>query len=708
MLHRRTSIGTAVCLLASLFISWSDDSVAQGSSGKAPKATSTTASKTDIVADSWRAPAMKKEELVGFMRLSFESALEELQQEKAGRLRADLRRLESRPVAERVSYGTYASSMLEALGFRYEARAYAKWTVLQSPDNPVAVANESALTCYAPSLRLATEIAPGSPIVYTNMGSCAMAARQWEIAKAAYEHALTLDPNHRNALIGLGRWYFRIRDLNRAFEYFVKAKGVHIQRDYEKRDVKGKVFPPPQLLVPEYNRFGVVGNSSASAAGGGTAHVTDVKMQLPSLPFWNTQNAFLVSGQKRKALGEFYGRKVGQFLRDSVKQLDSRPLEKIRKLRQDFAAMPQAQRDELTIRQALTLTWDDTAILRAIDLNNAWAKQRLAEADAEYSRSLEREKAVNRQFYDLLKTRQALQKGGCRNTGLPGGKECLERTRDAAITTCKAAMPLAYQSFAIWRDAYQKWYQTVRPILEELYRVQGLWIRQIADPTFWQMQVKGRDVMVFSPLSSKMTEEKFRRMSISTKYAGVFASPDGRCPDEPPPKVEDVEEPAIPETNEPKSDCPIPPDKPWNIPPFSLPGLELPFSAKLSCTEVEVSLKAGYNSGEIAEAAGVLSVTHRFGTDQSTTVFVGVQANLNFGVPAATMGVGAEAGTAFTFDKQGQLQDYGLRAGVNETASLPLNLATATAGATAAIEKGAPASITGSGESSGVLNPFNP
>jgi tetratricopeptide (TPR) repeat protein len=688
MLHRRTSISTALGLLASVFLSWSGDSAAK----------STTSPKTDIIADSWRAPTMRKDEFVGFMRVSFESALKELPQEKAARLRATLGRLEKRPVAERVSYGTYMSSMLEALGFGYEARAYAKWTVLQSPNNPVAVANESALTCYPPTLRLATEVASGSPVVYTNLGSCAMTAHQWEIAKTAYEHALKLDPNHRNALIGLGRWYFRVRDLDRAFEYFVKAKGVHLERDYEKRDAKGKVFPPPQLLEPEYNRFGV---------GSPTARVTNAKMQLPPLPSWKTQNAFLVSGKKRKALGDYYGRKVGQFLRDSAKLIESRPLDKIRKQRQELEAMTQAQRDELAIRQALTLTWDDTAILRAIDLNNAWAAKRLAEADAEFTRSLEREKSINQQFNDVLKTRQALQNGGCRNTGASGGKECLERTRDAALTTCKAAMPLAYQSFALWRDAYQKWYQTVRPVLEELYRVQGLWIRQIASPTLWQMQVKARDVMVFSPLSSKMTEEKFRRLSITTKYAGAFASPDGRCPNEPPPKMEDAEEPTLPETSEPASDCPIPPGKPWNIPPFSLPGLELPFSAKLSCTEVEVALKAGYSSGDIAEAAGVLSVTHRFGTDQSTTVFVGVQGNLNFGVPVATVGVGAEAGTAFTFDKQGQLQDYGLRVGVNENASLPLNLATVTAGTTAAIEKSAPASITSSGESGGLFDPFS-
>lgn len=711
MLHRGTRIGTA-CLLATLATVGPGAAMARGKPGKPRKATRETAPKTDIVAESWRAPAMAKDDIAGFMRLSFESALRELQPEKVARLRADLSRLEGRPVAERLTYGTHASAMLEALGFRNEAAAYARWTVLQSPDSPVALANEAALSCYAPTLRLVVELAPRNPIVHTNMGSCAMVARQWEIAKAAYEQALALDPHHRNALLGLGRWYMRARELDRAFEYFVKANGVHVQREYAKRDSKGKLFPPPRLLEPEYNRFGVARSSSAASTGG-TAHVTDVKMQLPPLPAWSTSNAFLGSAKKRKKLADFYDRKVGQFLRESMKHIESRPLEKIRKLREEMSAMPPAQREELSIRQALTPAWDDSAVIRAIELNDAWAKKRLDEADEEYSRSLEEEKALRGQIDRLLETRRAALSDACRNESLAGAKDCLERTREATITACKGMMQLQHRSFAIWRDAYHKWYRTAKPVLEELYRVQGLWIRQIANPTIWRMQVKAREVTVFSRLMAKMMEEKFRAMSIVTSYAGAFASPDGRCPEEPAPKVEETGEPAIPETSEPESDCPIPPGKPWIIPPLSIPGLALPFSAKLSCTEVEVSVKVGYSSGEpwekkIAEAAGVLSVTHRFGTDQSTTVFVGVQGSLSFGVPVATVGVGAEAGTAFTFDKQGQLQDYGLRAGVTETASVPLDLVTATAGATAVIEKGAPANIIGSGETGGIFDPFGP
>lgn len=101
-----------------------------------------------------------------------------------------------------------------------------------------------------------------------------------------------------------------------------------------------------------------------------------------------------------------------------------------------------------------------------------------------------------------------------------------------------------------------------------------------------------------------------------------------------------------------------------------------------------------------AGAAAVLSVTHNFGTDKSTTLFLGVQGSLTMdvagGVPivgAGSLGVSTQLGVAVTFDRNGQPTGAEGRFNFDDTAKAAggwLGELSEGMAATAVLEKGPP------------------
>ena len=611
----------------------------------------------------------------------------DMEPDKAQQLKAELADLERRlpDKLDRVSYGTMMAGFLEGLGFTGPAKVYNDWAVLQVPESRAAIANVGALNCYPPILKLAIELDPQNVVPQVNLASCAMSAEKWDVAKAALDKALALDPNHRPALIAMGQWYLHVPDLQAAIPYFVKANGLVGQKFVDElKDEKGNPPPPTKPIEPPPdNRFG--GGPVPAEDEGGTARVTNNKLELPPLPKWGSPDAFILSRDARKKLGAFYGERMGAGLKLAVDVLKDNPLAKMNADMQRLRSLPPEEQNAALVELSLKPKWDDGAITRGLSLNYAWASEKLRVADQEFAKATEAYKKIGDQLGQIAEARNKRLEADCPPNMSPSQlTPCFERTRASVINSCKQSMTLNAKFFTTYRDAYARWYDQVKPVLEELYRVQGLWIRQISDPLQWNVAVTVRDQYVFQPLAMRMLEEDTMRLALAGIGMAAFGRSAELCPKEPPPELGTPEEPKVPEPGKPEQKCPLPKNG-LKIPPFDLPGLKVPFSFTVWCKEAEFKMSTGIGKG----ASAVLSVKHRFGTTKATTVYVGVEAGLTKTVSNVDVGVKGELGVSVTF-KNGQVIDVGGKAGVSESISLPDGVARGSMGVTATIEKGAP------------------
>jgi tetratricopeptide (TPR) repeat protein len=557
--------------------------------------------------------------------------------------------------------------------------------VLQDPESKVAIANVGALNCYPPILKLAIELDPKNVVPLVNLASCAMSAEKWDAAKAALDQALALDPNHRPALIAMGQWYLHLADLQSAIPYFVKANGLTGQKVLDElKDGKGNPQPPSKPIEPPPdNRFG--GGPTPPEDEGGTARITKNKLELPPLPKWGSPDAFILSGDSRKKLAAFYSEKMGAGLQLAVEVLKDNPLKKMNAEMDRIRSLSPEEQNAAMVEMSLKPKWDDGAISRGLSLNYAWASEKLREADDEFAKATQAYKKIGEQLGQIAETRNKKLQADCpENMGAEQLKACFERTRANVVSSCKQSMVLNAKFFTTYRDAYARWYDQVKPVLEELYRVQGLWIRQISDPMLWNVSVKVRDQYVFQPLAVRMMEEDTMRLALAAVGMSAFGRSAELCPKEPPQDVEKPEEPNVPDLGPPEQKCPLPKNG-LKIPPFDVPGLKVPFSFTVWCKEAEFKLSTGLGKA----ASAVLSVKHRFGTDKTTTVYLGVEAGLSKTTRGLDVGVKGEVGVSVTF-KNGQVLDVGGKAGVSESISLPDGVARGSMGVTATIEKGAP------------------
>lgn len=644
--------------------------------------------------DVFAEPTMTKEALLQFLPREADDVFKDLGPVKARALKDDLAALE-RALADpqdRLAYATLLAGLLEGLGYNDVAKVYNGWAVQQVPASTSAIINVGALNCYPPIIRLGMELEPKSPVPHVNLASCALSLQRWDVAKAEYEKALALDPNHRPALIGLGQWWLHVPDLGKAIPYFVKANGLMGQRFVdEAKDEKGKPAPPSKPVEPDGNsRFGG-GPQGEGADEGGTARVTNNRLSLPPLPTWGTPDAFIFSGKSRKALSRFYGDKMGGGLKFALQTLKDNPLAKLRAEQKRLEGLSKEEQDAAAVEASFKLRWDDSAPARGIGLNYAWAGKKLDDANDAFEQAVREYKRIGQQLTEVAEARNKRFESLCPATMAPEQLvQCIKGAQTAMIDSCKQSMVLNAKLFTTYRDAYQRWYATVRPVLEELYRVQGLWIRQIADEQLWQTQVTMLDTFVFTPLAVKMMEEDTMRLVVAGVGLSAFGKSAEVCPKEPPPAREEEKAAEPPDVPNPDKKCPLPKSG-LKIPPFDLPGLKIPFSFTVWCKEAEFKLSTGISKGANGGASAVLSVRHRFGTDKSTTVYVGVEAGLKKEGPLATeVGVKGELGASFTFSKTGQLQEVGGKAGISESVSLPEGAARGSAGVTATIEKGAP------------------
>lgn len=638
--------------------------------------------------DPWAQPAMTKDALLQFIPRELDGIYKRMDPAKARELKALLAEVERQvqsPI-DRVSYGTLNAAFLEGLGFSDEAKIHNGWAALQNPDSNVALANVGALNCYPPILKLAMELDPKSPVPPTNLASCAMSLEKWDIAKAAYEKALSLDPNHKPALIGMGQWYLHVPDLERAIPYFVKANGLVAQKFLDTvKDEKGKPPPPAKPIEPgPDNRFG---GGAQPEEDVGSAHVTKNKLELPPLPRWGSPDAFIAAGSSRNKLAAFYGEKMSAGLKAAIDALKSDPLAKLKAERKRLQSLSPEEQNAAGVELSLKPKWDDSAVSRALQLNYAWADEKLRKADDAFAKAQDAYKKIGEQLAEVAEARNKKLAAVCPPD--MGSWEqidaCRKGAESAFIESCKLSMTLNGKFFVTYRDAYARWYDEVKPVLEELYRVQGLWIRQISDPSLWDVAVKARDTNVFSPLSMRMVEENTMRLALAGVGMAAFGRSAEVCPKQPPPQSELAEEPEIPDVGKPEQKCPLPKNG-LKIPPFDVPGIKVPFSFTVWCKEAEFKM----STGVAKNAAAVLSVKHRFGTDKSTTVYVGVEGSLKKTGPGGVdVGVKGELGASVTF-KNGQVVDVGGTAGVSESISLPEGVGRASAGVTATIEKGAP------------------
>lgn len=664
-----------------------------GSKTKASKA-KPAAKRPLVEVDYFAEPAMTKEALLGFIPREMEQLLGDMEPTKAKQLKDELAAMERTipdPV-DRVSVGTMTSGLLEGLQFHEVAQVYNDWAVLQDPDSLVAIANVGALNCFPPILKLAIELDPKNPLPQVNLGSCAMAVQRWDVAKEAYEKALLLSPDHKPALIGLGQWWLHVPDLKQAMTYFVKANGVVFQKAVDQlKGPDGKYPPPANPIEPTDNRFG---GGPASAAGGeadvGSAHVTKNKLELPPLPHWSGPDAFIASGQGRKKLAAFYGEHMASGIKYAADLLKDNPLKKLRAEQERLQSLSPTEQDAEMVEWSMHPKWDDSGPSRAIMLNYAWAEEQLKKPDEDFAKATEQYQKIGKQLGDVAEARNQKMRALC-----PDGMSqsqlvaCIKGTQDAMVESCKLSMTLNAKFFTTYRDAYARWYADTKPVLETLYRVQGEWIRQIGDPFAWQAAVVARDTFVFSPLAARMMEEDMMRLALAGVGVASFGRSAEVCPKQPPQDVEKDEPPEVPDLGKPEQDCPLPKNG-LKIPPFDIPGVKVPFSATVWCKEAEVKFTSGISGGGAASAGAVLSVRHRFGTDKSTTVYLGVEGGLKKSGPAGTeVGVKGEVGMSVTF-RDGQLVDVGGKAGVSESFSLPGGVAKGSVGATAAIERGAP------------------
>lgn len=644
------------------------------------------------VVDVFSEPAMTKEALLQFLPREMEQRFRDMEPAKAKQLEDDLATLERTipdPV-DRVAVGTLTSGFLEGLEFHEVAQVYNDWAVLQQPDSIVAIANVGALNCYPPILKLAIELDPKNPVPQVNLGSCAMTLQRWDVAKAAFEAALVLSPDHKPALIGMGQWWLHVPDLGQAMPYFVKANGVVFQKAMDElKGPDGKPPPPSNPIEPTDNRYGG-GPASGGEGDVGSAHVTKNKLELPPLPHWSGPDAFIAAGQGRKKLASFYGERMALGLKFAANVLKDNPLKKLREEQARLESLTPEERDAEMVEWSLRPKWDDSGPGRALALNYEWANEKLKKPDEDFAKATDEYKRIGQQLADVAEARNRKMKNLC-----PDGMNeaqlvaCVQGSQAAMVESCKLSMTLNAKFFTTYRDAYARWYAETKPVLETLYRVQGEWIRQISDPFMWQTAVATRDSFVFTPLSMRMVEEDMMRLGLAAVGAASFGRSAEVCPKEPPQPFEKDEPPDVPDLGKPEQNCPLPKNG-LKIPPFDIPGVKMPFSATVWCKEAEVKFSTGLSGGGAGNASAVLSVRHRFGTDKSTTVYVGVEAGLKKSGPGGTeVGVKGEVGMSVTFRK-GQVVDVGGKAGVSESFSLPGGVAKGSIGATAAIERGAP------------------
>jgi tetratricopeptide (TPR) repeat protein len=662
-----------------------------------PKSPSKTVPKAAAaqVTDYWTEPAMTEDVLVLFSRNTLQTLVGRMAPEHARQLKEDLEALEELPVSDRTAAGTHASALMEATGFSSLAQVYAAWAVLQDPQSAVAVINLAAVTCWPPLLRLAVAREPKNPIPYTNLGSCAMSAQRWDLAREGYEQAVARSPTHRNALEGLGQWHLQHRNLSLALEYFARANGVRYEPQVAEatRPPGGKRPTPSRLIEPEHDRFG--GGRRPSGTGSpGTAHVTDVRMELPPLPNWPSPDPFLLSAETRQPLAELYGARMNEGIALATEMLENNPLKKLSEMRKAYQAMTPAQQEVAALEDALRRPWTDQPIVDVVELNYQWLSDRLEQADARYAERLKRFEELGKKLEKMGEQRVAAMEAACPDSA-SAMATCMQAFRATMVKSCKESMAVNGQMFVTWRDAYRDWYAEVKPALEETYRVQGLWIRQISDPDIWRAHVASRSTMVFSPVAGKMIEEDAMRLVFLGLGAAAFGRTAEVCPQEPPQAHEKPEVPELPKSDDPRSSCPIQKGKPWKVPPFDIPGVSLPVSADVSCQDLTIKVKAGIGKssggGQKASANAVVSVKYRYGGDKSTTVFIGAESSVTGGMTGgSSLGVKGEVGVSLTFDKGGQLTDVGGRAGITETISLPGELMKGSGGVVAVIEKGSP------------------
>jgi hypothetical protein len=132
-------------------------------------------------------------------------------------------------------------------------------------------------------------------------------------------------------------------------------------------------------------------------------------------------------------------------------------------------------------------------------------------------------------------------------------------------------------------------------------------------------------------------------------------------------------------------------ETPLEFPPFSIPGVSLPFSVEVGCKSAKLRIELGEKVGEggtVEEKAGaVLELTHHYGTDHSTTVFIGVQAKVD--ATGVQLNATAAYGATFTVSKDWQISDLGLRADFDVATKNPIDVGAKVA-TRAVIERGAP------------------
>jgi tetratricopeptide (TPR) repeat protein len=651
--------------------------------------------------DPWKQPAMSKKDLVGtFAPRELETSLKQLDPDQAMNLKGDLaaaERLVTDPAA-RVAWATLTSSFLEGLSFTRVARAYAAWAVVQGPDSNVAAANLAAITCSPQLLRLAVDLDPKNPVPFTNLGSCALSAQQWEVARTAYEKAVALDPHHKLALLGLGQYWLHVPDIKQSIDYFVRANGYVMMKN-----AKSKVVPPEKPIEPTRNRQGggAVEPASAGTGGGdegGASRVTSTKMVLPPLPRWPTPDAFILSAKARRPLAAFYAERMGKGLKVAADMTRTNP----------FASKDTGG----GLDEALNPKWDDTEPNRVLALNYAWAGEKLQKANEELVAADKDYKKLGKALAEVARVRnqrvEALCPPGSR--GLEAASKCILGARDELANSCKESMSLNGKLFAAYRDSYARWYDQMKPVLEETWRVQGLWIRQIADPTLFDIAVAARDAFVFGPLSTRMIEEDMMRLTFAGEGAAAFGLSAEVCPKVPPPKTDPEAAPTLPDAKNPDHECPLPNDG-LDIPPFSIPGLGLPISFNVKCKEASFKFTAGFGKWKTKDeavsggAGAVLKVTYRFGTDKSTVVYVGIEGSLKAKTVAdSAVGVKAGGGVGVEFNKNGQITNVDTNIGVGSSVDLPAGAGKGSIGLSGSIEKGAP-SIDFKASGSGA-NPF--
>jgi tetratricopeptide (TPR) repeat protein len=654
--------------------------------------------------DYWAMPAAKRAEVVKTAAFERQGGGGWVTAKGMPVVTAQLARWDELPAREAGGYAIQVSALLEAYGFKGAARVYSAYALARLPDDDVALSNYAAISCHPPFLRAAAGVSPKSPVVHTNLGSCAMSARRWELAREAYEKALALNDKHVNALLGMGQWWLAHGDVGKAAEFYVRAKRFRVLRK-KRANAASEEEAPPELRPPPRDRFQSAGAEppSASTEEGGTARVTDTTLRLPDLPRWSGPDAFIASAAARKPLAEFYGRAVGLLFKAGVEAIRSDPLKQIRDMEARLAAMTAEEQELAKLEGSLRKPWDDASVLEGMEENDAWLKKKLKTAEAEFKRATAERKELGRkvnliQRQMLDRFQAACPKGGGARSGSAGATleaaaRCAEAFRESAIDTCLQARELNVRSFVLWRDAYRAWYEAVREPIERYYQVQGLWIRQIADEQVWRTALKGRDAVVFTPLWSKMVQEDVERIGVAGMAAATFGATAEVCPREPPRSPEPEAPPELPKTDEPKRSCPLKAGQSIKIPPGDIPGL--PLSFEITCEDAKMTLSYGLGDDDVvgpAGAAAVLSLTHHFGTDKSTTLYVGLQGSLNMTVVgASSVGVTGEIGASFDFDRNGQPTGGDFKASLTDSARVAGGWGgDGSAALTAVIEKGAP------------------